>query len=163
MKSLILLLTATSTALIAGLFYAWSCSVTPGLARLSHAEYLAAMQSINRAIQNPVFFASFLGTALCLPLSTYLSYDASLSLRFWLLLAATLVYLIGGLGVTVFGNVPLNEALDTFSLSTASPQELVAQRLRFEIPWNRLHTARTIACLVSLVLVLVACLYTTDR
>ncbi|MBC8154239.1 MAG: DUF1772 domain-containing protein, partial [Bacteroidetes bacterium] len=61
-----------TTALIAGLLYAYSCSVNPGLNRLSDASYLAAMQSINREIQNPVFFLSFLGALVLLPLSTWM-------------------------------------------------------------------------------------------
>jgi len=59
LTNIILVITATTTALMAGLFYAFSCSVNLGLARLSNAEYISAMQSINRAIQNPIFFAAF--------------------------------------------------------------------------------------------------------
>jgi uncharacterized membrane protein len=154
----ILLVTATMTALISGLFYAWSCSVVPGLARVSDSVYLESMQQINRAILNPVFFMSFIGTALLLPLSTYLHYGPALNARFSLLLLASLVYLAGTFGVTALGNVPLNQALDTFNLSTASTQELAAQRARFEGPWNNLNIIRTIAGVVTLLLVIIACL-----
>ncbi len=58
--NIILLITATLTGLSAGLFYAYACSVNSGLGRLPDREYLAAMQSINREILNPVFFAGFL-------------------------------------------------------------------------------------------------------
>src|SRR5438105_15298485 len=90
--NIILLATATTTALIAGLFYAYSCSVNPGLGRLPDNEYLAAMQSINRAILNPVFFMSFMGTLLLLPLSTYLHYRQPNRSLFYLLLMATILY-----------------------------------------------------------------------
>ena len=59
MANIILVITATLTALVAGLFFAWSVSITLGLARVSDSEYVSVMQSINRAIQNPVFFAAF--------------------------------------------------------------------------------------------------------
>lgn len=81
-SNLVLAATAILTALVAGLFYAYSCSVSPGLGRLPDAGYLSAMQSINRAIQNPVFFISFLGCLILLPLSTYLHYSSPVTLRF---------------------------------------------------------------------------------
>ena len=95
MTTITLILTATTTGLIAGLFYSYSCSVNPGLAKLPDGEYLAAMQSINRAILNPVFFATFIGTLLLLPVSTWLQYNEGASKSFSFLLAATLIYAIG--------------------------------------------------------------------
>ena len=157
-SQIVLIFTATATALISGLFYAWSCSVVPGLARVSDSTYLEAMQQINRAILNPVFFLSFIGTALLLPLSTWLYYGNGPNARFWLLLLASVVYLAGTFGVTMFGNVPLNDALDAFNLSSASAQELAAQRARFEGPWNNLNIIRTIAGVAALVLIILACL-----
>ena len=118
--NIILTIAATTTALIAGLLYAYSCSVNIELGRLADAEYISAMQSINKAIQNPLFFISFMGTLLLLPLCTYLHYGQPLSNRFWFLLISTMIYAIGVVGVTALGNVPLNEALDKFNLSSAS-------------------------------------------
>ena len=156
--NIILTITATTTALIAGLLYAYSCSVNIGLGRLADAEYIAAMQSINKAIQNPVFFISFMGTLFLLPLSTYLHYGQPLSNRFWLLLISTVVYAIGVIGVTALGNIPLNNALDKFNLSSASVETIANERAKFEGAWNRFHAVRTIASIISLVLVIIACL-----
>jgi len=153
-----LLATAFTTALIAGLFYCWSVSVIPGLGKLSDANYLAAMQSINREILNPAFFMSFMGTIFLLPLSTWLQYKHGTSIQFYLLLGATLLYGIGTFGVTIFGNVPLNNALDAFNIQSASPEELSRFRTSFEQPWNQLHSIRTIINVLALVLVLIACL-----
>ena len=74
-SNVILVVTATCTALIAGLLYAYSCSVIPGLKSLPDAEYIVTMQSINKAIQNPVFFISFMGTLVLLPITTYMNYS----------------------------------------------------------------------------------------
>lgn len=156
--NIVLVITATTTALMAGLFYSYSCSVNLGLGRLPDAEYITAMQSINRAIQNPVFFISFLGTPLLLPLSTYLNYGQPVSMRFWLLLAATVVYLIGVFGVTVFGNIPLNRMLDVFDVRSASMEEMASQRVKFEGPWNKLNVIRTLASTLAIILVVIACL-----
>lgn len=158
LPQLILGAAAVCTALIAGLFYAYSCSVNPGLERLPDAQYLAAMQSINRAILNPVFFASFMGALVLLPISTWQHYGQPVSLRFWLLLVATILYGIAVFGVTALGNVPLNEALDTVTLSAATDSELVTVRTAFEQPWNRLHAIRTVAAVATLMLVVLACL-----
>jgi len=153
-----LLAAAFTTALIAGLFYSYSCSVNPGLGKLSDANYLSAMQSINREILNPVFFMSFMGTLVLLPLSTWLQYNPSTPLRFYLLLGATLAYGVGTFGVTMLGNVPLNNALDAFQIQSVSPETLRQQRLLFEKPWNQLHAIRTVANIVALILVLLACI-----
>lgn len=156
-KSLLLITTGTTTALMAGLFYSWSCSVIPGLSRLPDSTYISTMQSINRAIQNPLFFLSFFGTALLLPLCTYLYYNQHSSARFWLLFAATIIYLSGVMGVTIFGNIPLNETLDIFQMQTATVQEIRAVRVAFEGPWNTLNNIRALASALSIILVIIAC------
>lgn len=162
LSNILLVVTATTTALVAGLFYSWSVSVTPGLARLPDAGYIAAMQAMNDAILNPLFFVCFLGSVLLLPLSTYVHYAQLPSLRFWFLLAAAAIYIIGVFGVTILGNVPLNEALKSFPLQAASPQEVAAQRLAFEGPWNQLNVIRTIAAIVAFVFVALACISHKD-
>jgi len=57
------LFAALGCGLMAGLFFAFSVSVMKALARLPPAEGIAAMQSINVAILNPLFGAAFFGTA----------------------------------------------------------------------------------------------------
>jgi uncharacterized membrane protein len=157
-SNIVLVVTATTTALIAGLFYAWSCSVIPGIVRLPDAAYLDAMQVMNRAILNPLFFLSFMGTVILLPVSTYMHYAQPVTTRFWFLLAATLLYCFGTFGVTVVGNVPLNENLDAFNIKSASSEAITAQRTAFEKPWIKLHSIRTLASILALVMTLLACM-----
>lgn len=60
------LFAALGCGLMAGLFFAFSTAVMEALARLPAAAGIAAMQSINVAILNPLFLATFLGTgAVC--------------------------------------------------------------------------------------------------
>ncbi len=54
---------ALLTGLAAGLFYSYACSVTGALGRLPDREYVMAFQSINTAILNAWFFASFMGSS----------------------------------------------------------------------------------------------------
>jgi len=157
-SNVILVFTTTCTALIAGLFYSYSYSVVPGLKSVNDSTYIASMQSINRAIQNPVFFAGFFGALILLPVSAYMNYSQHPSLRFWLLLTAAIIYLTGVIGVTVVGNIPLNNALEKFNLLNASKDAINLQRTLFERPWNNLNTVRTISSILSLVLVIIACI-----
>lgn len=159
MNSIILIATITATALIAGLFYAYSCSVNIGLGRLPDREYLAAMQNINSAILNPFFFMSFMGTLILLPLSAWLNYDQSLSGRFLLLAIASVLYIIGVFGVTMLRNVPLNDMLAAFDLKAAAASDIARLRLSFEQPWLMWHNVRTVACVVCLLLAVIGGTY----
>jgi len=150
------LLVLGSSGLMAGLFYAYACSVNPGLGRLSDAGYLAAMQSINRAILNPVFLIVFMGAVLILPIGAYQVFGRPASLPFHLLLAASIVYIVGVFGVTMAANVPLNDRLDAFNLSTASPETLTHMRTEFEGPWNAWNLVRTIAAILAFLLAALA-------
>ncbi|WP_293308127.1 DUF1772 domain-containing protein [Pedobacter sp. UBA5917] len=149
-KNIILLLSTVSTALIGGLFYAYSCSVIPGLARLSDVSFLQSMQSINRAILNPLFFASFMGTLILLPISVWFFKEQSTVL--YLLLVAALLYFGGVFLVTVIGNVPLNDLLDGSDLTKLNTEELTALRNKFEPGWNFYHRIRTIASFICIML-----------
>lgn len=155
-SDIILVVAATLTALQAGLFYAWSCSVMLGFARLNDREFVAAMQQTNRAIQNPVFFASFFGAPISLIAATVFHYNQPP--RFWFLLAATIIFLVGTFGVTVFGNVPLNNRLDRFDLEAATGEEINLLRRNFESGWNDLNTIRSVTATIAVVLVTTACL-----
>ena len=157
MTTILLIVTATLTALIAGLFYAYSCSVVLGLGKLSDVEYLKSFQSINREIQNPVFFASFMGAAFLLPVSTFIY--RSQNPVFILLLLATLAYLIGVFGITIAGNVPLNDQLDQFDIANSTSQAIKEMRDKFENRWNFFNNIRTAFSVLSIVLTVCACIW----
>lgn len=137
------------SGLIAGLLYSYSCSVNIGLKALPDESYLKAMQSINVAIQNPYFFSCFVGLLLLFPLTAWGWYTKPLSPTFYLLLAASILYYIGVFGVTIFGNVPLNNQLAQFDISAASQNDISAMRLTFESAWNKYHFIRTVAAILA--------------
>jgi uncharacterized membrane protein len=155
---IILVLAGTLTALITGLYFGYSVSVNGGLHRLNDSEYVKAMQSINAVIQNPLFFVSFFGPIILLPLAAFLQRDAN-SMQFALLLASSALYIAGSFALTIVGNVPLNQRLAKFDASKASDNEIAQARAGFEKPWNRLHAIRTIASIAATVLIFVACLF----
>ena len=157
MTEIIVAITTTLSAIMAGLFFSYSFSVVPGLGKLADIDYLKAMQSINREIQNPLFFICFFGTIIFLPLITFLDYSER-QLSFWLLLSATLIYYIGVFGITIFGNIPLNNQLEKFNLQNETTAAISALRARFENRWNFLGNIRTACSIISLILLIYTCI-----
>jgi uncharacterized membrane protein len=157
-EDIVLVVGGTLTGLFAGLLYAFSVAVVPALRRLTGREHLAAIQAINVKILNPVFFLSFLGPTLLLPLAAFLHRSGS---QFGLLVAAAVLHIVGANGVTIMGNVPLNDQLAKRDVSHLSEAEADHIRKAFQgtgTPWMRWHTVRTLAATAATVLVFLACL-----
>jgi len=131
-----------TTGLVAGVFYAYSVSVDPGLAAQSDASYVATMQEINERIQNPLFFASFFGAVL-FPLAALVVHLPRLrSGRFLLISLACVLYIGGGFLLTAFVNVPMNDRLAT--VDPEAPARVLSQaREAYEDPWNFWNGLRT--------------------
>lgn len=81
---------------------------------------IAAMQAMNGSVRNVTFFPVFFLTPLVLGIAAALALHERRPAPAWLLLAAALVYLGGGLILTMAVNVPMNEAL----ADVAVPAEL---------------------------------------
>lgn len=137
------------TGLLAGLFFGFQCSIINGLGALGNKEYLLSFQSINRAIQNPIFFLSFMGPVIVLPITCYLNHKIGGSDLFPYILSSTLIYLVAVFGITIACNVSLNEMLDGFNIQSATDTQLQDMRLKFEAGWNKWHLVRTIASIIA--------------
>ena len=152
--NIFLIATTFFTGIVAGLFFAWTISVMNGLAKLPDKEFILSMQTMNREIQNPIFFIFFFGTAILLPICAFISYRGSLNSSFWLIFIPMLLYLIGVMMVTIFKNVPLNNMLDSFVLDSSTLEQIDVVRRKFEAPWNRWNLVRTISGMLSFALLL---------
>jgi uncharacterized membrane protein len=137
--------------LAAGFFYSFDCSIVNALGKLPDNQYLAAFQSINRVILNPYFFMSFMGSLILLPIATWMTYKTGNSSSFYFMLAAAILYVVGVFGVTIGGNVPLNDMLDKFDIANASAEVLQGMRLKFEEKWNFLQHIRTYAAILAFI------------
>lgn len=157
MQTLLLIITTVLTALLAGVFVGYAISVNWALGKLTDREYVRAMQQINIVIQNPLFFLIFMGPVPLLPIVAYISHGAGNPLLFALVLAATIIYIVGSFVLTVVGNVPYNEKLARLRVDDASSGEVAQARHSYEKPWNAMHAVRTIASVVAAVLLVVAC------
>lgn len=136
--------------LTAGIFFAFSSGVMPGLARAQDGVYVAAMRSINVAVINPAFLGAIFVTPLALVSALIAAILAGAALAAWLLGASLVVAVVGVVGVTGARSVPLNDRL-----ATAADGDALARRA-FEVPWRRWNTVRTGCSLATLVLAAVA-------
>ena len=145
---------ALGGGLMAGLFFVFSAFMMTALARLGAPQGIAAMQSINVAILNPIFLSVFLGTAvLSLVAAVGAIWNWSVDGSAWLL-AGSLLYLAGIIVVTKAFNVPLNDALATVDPASGEGAALWARYLDVWVKWNHVRTIAGIGALASFILAL---------
>ena len=134
------------SALIGGIFFAFSSFVMKTLARVPSAEGIAAMQSINVVVLNPSFLGAFMGTAAISLLV------AVLAVKWWetpsapWLVAGALLYLVGTFLLTGLGNVPLNKQLAAVQANDPASIEVWQ---RYLDRWTLLNSVRTVAAMCA--------------
>ena len=147
--TIVIVIALLGSALIGGIFFAFSSFVMQALARVPSREGIAAMQSIHVVVLNPSFLGAFVGTAAVSLLV------AGLALKEWgtptasWLVAGALLYLIGTFLVTALGNVPLNDRLAAVAATDAASIEVWEHYLD---RWTLLNTVRTIAAISAALL-----------
>lgn len=138
-------LSGLGAGLMAGLYFAFSAFIMAALGRLPPANGMAAMNSINVAILNPLFFVLFFGTAAsCLVLAIAAVSAWSVPGAAWLL-AGALLYLGGNIVITMICNVPLNTGLGAAAGTTGAE----AVWSRYLSAWTAWNHVRTLACLAA--------------
>lgn len=135
--------------LMAGMYWDWDVSVMPGLARLDDRTFVAAMQSLIVAIENPAFFLVSFGafgfTAVAALLQRRRGHRPAAR---WI--AAALALYVVGLLVTMVVHMPINYAL----VDAGDPSritDLSAARDDFGVPWRVANVARTVTCVLALI------------
>jgi uncharacterized membrane protein len=142
LNTVAVVLALLGSALIAGVFFAFSSFVMKALGRVSSSQGIAAMQSINVVVINPTFLGAFMGTAF---LSLLV---AAVAIKGWgtpaapFVLAGAVLYLVGTFLVTGLGNVPMNERLAAVS---STDSEAVPVWDHYLDRWTLLNTIRTVA------------------
>ncbi|MCC7254182.1 MAG: DUF1772 domain-containing protein [Hyphomicrobium sp.] len=140
------LLALLGSGLMAGLFFAYSNSVMPALAKMPGPQGITAMNQINVVIQNPLFFLIFMGTAVLALILAAAALLGGTARPAWILIGAAL-YLVGSIAVTMGINVPMNNALAAAGPDSASSAALWAAHLERWVFWNHVRAA---ACTGSL-------------
>ena len=133
------------SALVGGIFFAFSSFIMKALARVPTAEGIVAMQSINVVVLNASFLGAFIGTAV-------LSLGAGgLALAGWgrpsasFFLGGAIFYLVGTFGVTAFGNIPLNNQLAAVAATDPGSRDVWEHYLVRWTRWNHVRTAAAMA------------------
>lgn len=134
----LLVAASVGSALVAGIFFAFSTFILLALDRLPPADAAAAMRAINVTVINPLFFAAFFGAA-------GLAVAAAFHWEQPTVLAGAACYLLGTIGVTIAGNVPLNERLARGAVDWSG----------YRRPWGFWNHVRTAAALAAAVLFLI--------
>jgi uncharacterized membrane protein len=141
---------------MAGIFFTWSNAVKPGIGKLSDIEYLRALQSMNRVILNNAFKIIFLGAIIAVALVPVFYFNLYPKNIFWLFVFTLVIYWIGVFGVTVSGNIPLNEILDKTNLESITSEEIKTLRKSIEVKWNNFNLIRCISSGITFILLIVS-------
>ncbi len=158
-QQIILVLTfiaAIGCGVVAGIFFAFSSFVMAALARIPAAQGIVAMQSINVTVINPGFMLTLFGTALlCLALAG-MAFSSGGQPGSALIVAASLLYLLGCIGVTMVRNVPLNDLLAAAQPGAPDAHALWSRYLREWALWNHVRTVAPAASAVLFTLALLS-------
>ncbi|MDW3225806.1 MAG: anthrone oxygenase family protein [Paracoccaceae bacterium] len=146
-------------ALIGGVFLAFSDFIMRSLAHTGGVGGVEAMQVINREVFRWIFMALFLGMAVVSVFVVIYSVTNLAGGPGTLILIGAVVYLLGCFAVTVFFNVPMNEALAGMDLTSDTTKDYWTNTY---LPrWTMWNTIRTVACAVSAALVLIGLIWLT--
>lgn len=140
------------SAVVGGIFFAFSNFIMRALDEIPAPGGLQAMQSINVVVLNPGFLGLFMGTALIfatLAVMALLDWSAAHSPY---LLGAAVAYIGGTWMVTVVGNVPLNNRLAELSPEGAESQSVWNDYVK---RWTRLNSQRAGAAILAALLLLI--------
>ena len=154
-ENLIFVLTLASAlgcGLIGGVFFAFSTIVMRALERLPAAQGIAAMQSMNIAVINPVFMTAFLGTGVACLVLAFASFFRWQKPGAGYILAGSLTYLVGAIMVTMLFHVPRNDALAVVHPASAESASLWT---KYVATWTAGNHLRTAAALVAAALLIV--------
>lgn len=134
---------------IFGFFYAWVCSTMWGLDAADPRVAIEAMQEMNASVRNAVFFPAFFLTPVVAGVAgVLLRREGQVPASRWFA-GAAVVYLLGGLVLTMAVNVPMNEELATVVVLSSEADAAVIWD-DYSGEWQVWNTIRTVASGVSL-------------
>ena len=147
-RGLVLLATTVTTGLMAGLYFAFSVAVMPGLAQASDRTFVETMQRVNVAILNGWFSIAFGGAVILGAVSVALHWRGEARPALPWIVAGVVLY-TASLFITMGLNVPLNDRLASAG-DPARIHDPAAVRERFEATWVHWTVARTVTSTAAL-------------
>jgi uncharacterized membrane protein len=143
---------ALGSGLMAGLFFIFSITVMAALGKLAPANGIAAMQSIDVTILSGTFLSVFMGTALISIVLIVAWFLGGVPSGGVYVLAASIAYLVGIIGVTMFFNVPMNDTLAALKPESAEAAAYWQEYLSTWTAWNHVRSVAGIASLALFIL-----------
>jgi uncharacterized membrane protein len=134
---------------MAGVYFAWSSMVMPGLRRLQPGEAIRAMQSIDVALMNAWFLTAFVGSAVLSGISVVYSFARWGEEEAIYLLIAGLLLIFGSVVLTGGYHIPRNKALH---LVDPDGPEAKERWERYAAEWTSWNHIRAVASLASAIL-----------
>ncbi len=142
-----------SSALVAGVFQAFSDFVMPGLIRSEPKGGIESMQHINRTVFRSVFLTTFLVLVPVLLVFSAFAWFQMDGIARVLIITGTAVYVLSVFGVTVAGNVPMNERLDKMACTST---EASAYWQTYGKVWTNWNHVRMIGSVITAICFLMA-------
>ena len=158
-----LALATLASALITGFFYAYHCSVMPGLAASEPMVAIRAMQGINAVVRNPVFAFSFFGTPAFGVVAALAFVSARRTRAGAFAWAGVILYGLGAFATTFVYNVPLNERLAAVVPTAETAPELWRDYAEPWVRWNAVRMLASVAAFASFTAALVVSVPTVSR
>jgi len=151
MIELISLSIAIASAVMAGVFFAFSSFIMTALGNIKPAEGIRAMQRINIDVFCWSFSLLFFGIPLAsLGLAVFAVWQWSQPNSLYYLMGS-IVYLAGSFVVTIAGNVPLNNALARLDPEAHNAIDEWRTYLAYWTRWNHI---RAVACLIACIVII---------
>lgn len=144
---------AVWTALIGGVFKAFSEFVMAGLLRAKPAGGIEAMQQINRTVLRTEFVFALVAMGIIAPLVAVYGVIALDGVARAALVLAALIYVPSVFLMTIAGNVPMNNRLDRLDQTS---DEAARYWTAYGRDWTRLNHFRTLGCILTAALYAVA-------
>ena len=144
---------AIASALVGGVFYAFSSFVMAALQRLEPKDGMTAMQAINITAVQPGLMVPFFGTTLAhiaVAITAISNWENSVSV--WLLVGS-LGYVVGTFALTAVYHVPRNNALADTAIDNPNAPHVWQ---RYLVEWTRGNHLRAAASMVAATALMIA-------
>jgi uncharacterized membrane protein len=144
LQAIALIAATLAVGVMTGVFQLYTYAIMPGLGRTDDRTFVGAFQSIDRAVINPWFMASFLGGLVFTGAAALLHLGSDVrSVLVWIVVALILYAIV--FVITIAINVPLNDEIK----AAGDPDriaDLAAVREQFNADkWERWNLVRALA------------------
>ena len=151
-----LMLAIMLCSLVAGLLFGFAIVVMPGIAKLNDKGFLSAFKHMDEIIQNnqPLFILVWAGSILSIIITLILGIMNLIGTQIYILILASILYLVGVQLPTFRFNIPLNNSLQNLAIESLDESEAALCRVDFETPWNRWNRIRTVNAILAVSMLL---------